>query len=130
MKIVINRCHGGFGLSEKAIELLFEKKGWTLVRKVLDSTFTSYYKDSIQDDNFFNEFDLDRNDPDLVAVVEEIGDKANGWAAVLKVVDVPEDVIWYIEEYDGIEWVAENYACGAMPLSIALSIKKYFGVEE
>ena len=109
MKIVINRCHGGFGLSEKAIELLFEKKGWTLVRKVLDSTFTSYYKDSIQDDNFFNEFDLDRNDPDLVAVVEEIGDKANGWAAVLKVVDVPEDVIWYVKEYDGIEWVAEKH---------------------
>ena len=26
--------------------------------------------------------------------------------------------------------VSENYACGAMPLSIALSIKKHFGVEE
>jgi hypothetical protein len=26
--------------------------------------------------------------------------------------------------------VSENYACGAMPLSIALGIKKHFGVEE
>lgn len=109
MKVVINSCYGGFSLSERAIELLFDKKGWTLVKKVLDSSFTSYYKDSIEEDNYFYEGDIDRNDPELVAVVEELGDEANGWAAELKIIDIPNDVKWYNEEYDGLEWIAEEH---------------------
>ena len=29
MKIVINTCHGGFGLSEKAMKEYFRLKGWS-----------------------------------------------------------------------------------------------------
>jgi hypothetical protein len=43
----------------------------------------------------------------LVQIVEELGEKANGFAAELKVVEIPEDVEYTVEEYDGIEWVAE-----------------------
>jgi hypothetical protein len=28
---------------------------------------------------------------------------------VLLIVEVPADVDWYIEEYDGLEWVAEKH---------------------
>ena len=51
--------------------------------------------------------DIERNDPILVQVVEEMGSNADGSVAELKIVEVPDDVEWMIEEYDGTEWVAE-----------------------
>jgi hypothetical protein len=57
----------------------------------------------------FTDRDVARDDPYLVAVVEELGDAASGRHANLKVVDVPDDVNWYIEDYDGLEWVAERH---------------------
>jgi hypothetical protein len=55
---------------------------------------------------FFDGF-IDRTDPALIAVVEELGYEASGGFADLKVVEIPDDVTWQIEEYDGSEWVAE-----------------------
>ena len=51
----------------------------------------------------------DRSDPDLVAVVEKLRKRANGDHAQLEVVEIPDDVEWQIEEYDGIEHVAEKH---------------------
>jgi hypothetical protein len=45
----------------------------------------------------------------LIAVVELMGSKACGGHAELKIVEIPDDVNWYIEEYDGREWVAERH---------------------
>lgn len=53
---------------------------------------------------------INRDDPILIRVVEELGgDKgeAAGDYAKLKIVEIPNDVEWEIEEYDGIEWVSE-----------------------
>jgi hypothetical protein len=45
-----------------------------------------------------------------VEVVEALtSEKASGRFACLKVIEIPEDVDWYIEEYDGNEWVAEKH---------------------
>jgi len=44
-----------------------------------------------------------------VEVVEELGIKANGFCSELKIVEIPDDVEWIIEEYDGKEWVAEDH---------------------
>lgn len=51
----------------------------------------------------------DRSDPDLVAVVENLGSAANGSCANLQVIEIPDGVEWNIEEYDGSEWVTENH---------------------
>ena len=51
----------------------------------------------------------ERTDPDLVAAVEALGEEANGLRASLLVVEIPDDVDWYIEEYDGHEWIAETH---------------------
>jgi len=51
----------------------------------------------------------DRSDPLLIQVVEELGDQAAGKYAQLKVVEIPDDVKWYIDEYDGWEHIAENH---------------------
>lgn len=109
MKVVINRDWGGFSLSEKAIRRLFELKGWNCVEKKSSSDLTLFYKDSISDDNFFDEQDLERNDPELVQVVKELGKEANGFCASLKIVNIPKDVQWHISGYDGLEHVAENH---------------------
>lgn len=46
-----------------------------------------------------------REDPDLIAVVEELGKEANSEFSKLVVVEVPNDVAedYVIDEYDGIE---------------------------
>jgi len=88
-KIVINTCHGGFGLSAKAESKYRELAG-------------------ITDPDFHSQL-IPRDDAHLIAVVELMGHKANGGYAELKIVDVPDDVNWYVEEYDGKEWVAERH---------------------
>jgi len=116
-KIVINNCFGGFGLSEKAFELLLERKGIKF-DKVVDPSRgallgTSYYKsgEPHSDQTYISEYSYcgDRTDPDLVAVVEELAELADGWAAELSIVEVPDGVEWHICEYDGIEHIAENH---------------------
>ena len=87
MKIVINKCYGGFGLSKEAEELYVQKKN-------ISGPLRG---------------DILRNDSVLVEVVETLGDKASGIYSKLKVVEIPDDVTdWRIEEYDGWEHIAEG----------------------
>lgn len=114
MKVVINRCYGGFGLSDEAIELYGKLKGFNLVKKQNDHPYTEYYLDGIEDDDhYFSHHNLYpkemRTDKELVAVVELLGEKANGEYAELKVVEIPDYIEWLLEEYDGIEWIAEKH---------------------
>lgn len=97
MKIVINTCYGGFGLSDKASHALAELKDVKLEVLMIFAGATI----------FKNMPAIERDDPDLVRVVEELGKEANGRYADLKVVEIPDDVKWDIEEYDGSEWIAE-----------------------
>jgi hypothetical protein len=50
-----------------------------------------------------------RDDPYLVKVVHKLRETADGKHASLKIVEVPSDVDWTIDEYDGKEWVAEKH---------------------
>jgi hypothetical protein len=88
-RVVINDCYGGFGLSDRAI---------------------LEYKDmaGITDADFYDR-DIPRDDPYLLEVIKRLGMGANGPHANLKVVEIPGDVEWIIQEYDGAEWVAEKH---------------------
>ena len=44
-----------------------------------------------------------------IEMIEEEGTSINGPYAGLKIVEIPDDVNWYIEEYDGMEHVAERH---------------------
>lgn len=48
-----------------------------------------------------------RHDPDLIEVVRELGDRAAGHCAELRIVEIPDGVDYQIEEYDGNEHIAE-----------------------
>lgn len=58
---------------------------------------------------YWNDHDLGRDDPDLVAIVEEDAEKVSGPHARLQVVEIPSDAEWEIAEYDGLEHVAEKH---------------------
>ncbi len=88
-KVVINTCHGGFGISAAAESKYRELAG------VSDPDFHSLY--------------IPRDDEHLIAVVELMGRAANTRFSELKIVEIPDDVNWYVEEYDGREWVAERH---------------------
>jgi hypothetical protein len=115
-KVVINKCYGGFGLSEKAVMLYAEYAGFPLQKEGFTDLLTLYYKtdadittlsDEERNTVHFSARDIDRDDPILVRVVEELGSDAGDRFAELKIVEIPEDVKWTIEEYDGMEWVSE-----------------------
>ncbi len=53
--------------------------------------------------------EIPRDDQHLVLVVEELGIRANGHAASLKIVEIPSDTPWKIEKVGGVERVSEEH---------------------
>lgn len=134
MKIVVNKCYGGFGLSDKAIEMVMNRKGlgcfrykqtkykygdgineYTRCEKFDNNDMFPHYQtvdlgekiDKLPNETYWYYGNLERNDVDLIAVVEELGEEADGRFAMLKVVEIPDDVKWEIDDYDGIETIHE-----------------------
>jgi len=128
-KIVINKQHGGFGLSPKAqkryLELVGKKcyfyhhslEKYSRVpmrnaRRLFIITVTQNLGDSpseIPNDVYWHDRDLDRNDPLLIQVINELGKDANSEYSDLEIIEIPDDVEWEIEEYDGWETIHEKH---------------------
>jgi hypothetical protein len=91
-KIVYNACYGGFGLSDEAMMRYCEIKG-------------------IPEQTIYDG-DIERTDPVLVQVVEELGDKANGDCAELCIAELSAGTLYRIDDYDGFEIVCtqDDYA--------------------
>jgi hypothetical protein len=87
-KIVINDCYGGFSLSDQALK---------------------EYLTKINSESPCNRYNIPRDSQALIEVVEMMGVAADGDCAKLKIVEIPDDVLWEINEYDGMEWVAEQH---------------------
>ena len=83
MKIVINTCFGSFRLSEKAAEDLGCKP----------CAYNDIYM---------------RTAPELIKLIEEKGSEyCSDFISQLKVVEIPDDVDWYISNDDGMETIEE-----------------------
>lgn len=130
IEVVINKCYGGFGLSREAVIELYKKKakgikamepseyygnGWKKrleidKQKQGDLFSAIIYDDKVLYDEYRYTYEENlRADPDLVKVVKKLGEKANGSFAELKIVEIPADVEWEIDEYDGMETVQESH---------------------
>lgn len=130
MKVVLNSCYGGFGLSDEAYEKLNEwgipiqayispernpDTGLYILKLedegevIFDNTLS---KDSVCCGRYWDSWTRDkesRSHPLVVRVVEELGERANGVHAKLRIADIPDDIEWKIDEYDGIEHIAESH---------------------
>lgn len=142
MKIVINNCYGGFGISDEAYEQLIkwgipvkkyisEKRGKDNLFKpepenegeiIFDRELTPFGENRLND--LYYEYksmgsitqrywDIwlrgNRTHPLLIKVVKKLGKKVNGRCADLKIIEIPNNVEFTIEEYDGIEHIAEKH---------------------
>jgi hypothetical protein len=86
MDIAINRCFGGFGLSNEACKKLgIDPSNWGYEYRPQDR----------------------RTDPELIRVIRKLGPKASGGLAKVEIVTIPDGVQWYIDYYDGLETVHE-----------------------
>lgn len=88
-KVVINKCFGGFRLSSLAIEEYKKRKNIPKEEKIYDH-------------------EIKRNDPILIDVVLELKEKAQE-NSELRIVEISDLIDYTIEEYDGIEWIAEKH---------------------
>jgi hypothetical protein len=105
MKLVVNKCYGGYSISTDAMREYVQRK--YPVRTQYEEKEYSYWTRFCVNGTEVEE--PDRDDPILVAIVEEWGDLVNGSCAKLKVVTIPDGTDWQIDEYDGMEWVAEKH---------------------
>lgn len=92
MKIVINRCFGGFSIAASVAEAL----------DIDDRTD-------------------ERHNPALVAAVERDAKAASGYCAELCVVEVPDGLEYEVTEYDGMEGVVTSLAVTPEELAAGLS---------
>jgi hypothetical protein len=88
-KVVYNTCYGGFGLSKEAI-----KRYW----EIRDEPKPEHWA-------VWDERELNRSDPILVQVVEELGEAAGNGFARLAIRELEPGTKYRIDEYDGMESV-------------------------
>jgi len=132
-KVVINKCFGGFGLSDEAIREYAKLKGFEVfgyvhpphdfnsfvrVESLPKSYLTYWVKEDVGDNptseeinnvEWLHDRDIQRHDEALVKVVETLKKRVNGRCADLKIVEIPDDVEYEISEYDGLENIAEKH---------------------
>lgn len=132
MKVLLNKCYGGFGVSSQGYLLYAKKKGLPLCaykhnpdtglceRVSIENNgdfgvhyflkdFGDSFKPEPQDWEHKVHFDeASREDPILVEVVEELGDSASDTYSALVVVDIPDDMHYTIDYYDGYEELHES----------------------
>jgi len=97
VRVVINRCFGGFSISLKAAQYMAAKGSKAALAALRQKHF---YGDIYGDD---------RTNPLLVEAVEALGKEADGSVAELKVVEIPDGVDFEIDDYDGMESIHERH---------------------
>lgn len=139
MKVVVNGCYGGFSISLECAELMesmgsvkakeeldeyrkrlkqfdYRKKHgkWPKSVSKKEETYLQIEFDNGGKPRWYGyilrDDPVDRSDKHLVLAVSILGsERASGEHAELKIVEIPDDVEWYIAEYDGLEHVAEKH---------------------
>ena len=132
MKIVINSCYGGFSLSPKGLRRYLELQGhnayfyqqtkykhscdeveYTRIDNIDDVPSLFFYCTTSDQGERISHYPRDtvsyyaieRNDPILVQVVEELGKESYGTYAKLQVVEIASGRWFKIDNYDGYETI-------------------------
>ena len=136
LKVVLNENYGGYLLSPVAEALYAAKTGFKVYRYMMHYAYEGTYLkriydlkwytdemcywlrkdlgeevsyDGIDEDLFFYSGLIERDDEILVQVVEELGENA-GEDCKLKIVEIPNDVEWYVDCCEhGTEIIREKH---------------------
>ena len=102
-KVIINKCYGGYGLSETAVKWLYEN-GTPYIKKRKEISNDANLKGYRVDDVVATDisYDFPRHNLDIVRCVETICEEANGEYADLVIVEI-EGNRYRIDGYDGYE---------------------------
>lgn len=113
--IAINTNIGGFGISLQALqymgnlgsehakaclENLYSEDKLTIEDLIQHNDFVGYSRD-------YGEFN--REDPLLIQTIQDLGIKSFSAYSKLKIVEIPDDVEYYIEDNDGYECIHEEH---------------------
>lgn len=87
VSVIVNKCHGGLGYSEKA---LFE------YNRRKNTNYTKYQSENI-----------DRTDQIMIEICKELGKDANAKSSLIEIEEIPLIYKNYytINEYDGLEHI-------------------------
>jgi len=139
VKVVVNKCYGGFRLSMKAQKRLAELNGTTIffykqkkykhrdgineyereddlnsntkcVNCVIEDLGKIISEITLIENGYFRDYgDNERHSPFLIKVIEELGDEANGYSADLQIIEIPDGVDYQIEGENGFEYISEKH---------------------
>lgn len=133
MKLVINKCFGGFSLSNEGLARFYQLHGRQTYFFKQNHAKGDYaplepgeragllsYAFDVPNPNDFKQKELwaehyltnrpeDRSDPFLIQTIEEMGKKADGLCAELRIIEIPDNISWELDEYDGIESIHETH---------------------
>ena len=123
MRVVLNSGFGGFGISDEALMRLIEQGAAVVVECPYSPPLAPVpLRDGFIGDKGYpgrvNKGGISyclaggdgvRADPDLVAVVSEMGEEAGDDLSTLVIIEIPDSIDWYIEDHNGFETVHEEH---------------------
>ena len=130
MKVILNKCYGGFRPSVLAYNEHAKRNGIELFwyhsvgvydyeltdePGFFDHPITKYLgkrikADDIDWDYVYHLEEASREDSDLIDIVEQYGEKADSIVSRLVVVEIPDELAgrYMVDEYDGFETLHEK----------------------
>lgn len=104
-KVAYNACYGGFGLSPEATRRVRDLSGDPLWGGFCLKGDVHEPTGEVCDRDWGAGRDICRHDPVLIQVIQEMGERANGQCAKLRLEELPSGTPYRIDEYDGNETV-------------------------
>lgn len=105
MKVVINNEYGGYHLSDAVLKMYLERTNTPYTTSFCQPEDYINYHGIIVDDHPFHHDYIQRHDPVLIEILEEVGYINKG----LQIVIIPDFAKYSIGEYDGWEWIESTW---------------------
>lgn len=106
MKVLVNDCYGGYGISIEAGKL------WLKRKDIAYQIYEDYYNLMVSIDGETHNMThyISRSDETLIEIYEEKGSEfVSGMHAELALEEIPDGCEYDIHEYDGMEYISSTW---------------------